>query len=314
LYANLLTGDYLVRLIPPEFFLRVDYFTVSPNSQIVVYLVEIAGTTQVYSVPTIGGPAIRLNSPLVSGGDVSDFRISPDGQWVVYKADQVTLGVNELYSVPVGGGMPIKLNSTLVSGGRVIYFTISPNSQRVAYVADQAVEDVEELFSVPIGGGTPIRLNGTMVSGGDITYGCFGFTPNGLGVVYIADQDTNFVNELYSVPVNGGTVHKLNPPLVEDGGVGYFRIAPNNLGVVYTAYQDDSDVMELYAVNIYGGQTIKINGSLVEGGRVSLYGYKIAPDSQAVVYRADQETNDKNELFITLEGLNMYLPMVMGGG
>ncbi len=42
----------------------------------------------------------RLSEPLVGNGDVDTFQISPDGNWVVYAADQDTDEITELYSVP----------------------------------------------------------------------------------------------------------------------------------------------------------------------------------------------------------------------
>jgi hypothetical protein len=45
-----------------------------------------------------GGAAVKLNESQVAGGDVYDFRISPDGSWVVYRADQDKDNLPELYS------------------------------------------------------------------------------------------------------------------------------------------------------------------------------------------------------------------------
>ncbi len=49
-------------------------------------------------------PATKLNMPLPAGGSVVEFRITPDGSRVVYRADQDVDNVFELYSVPVQGG------------------------------------------------------------------------------------------------------------------------------------------------------------------------------------------------------------------
>jgi hypothetical protein len=54
---------------------------------------------ELFSVP-IGGPAEsseKLNGPLVLGGGVEGWDLSPHNQEVVYKADQDTLDVQELY-------------------------------------------------------------------------------------------------------------------------------------------------------------------------------------------------------------------------
>jgi Tol biopolymer transport system component len=193
---------------------------------------------------------IKLNGPLVSGGEVYyDFRVSPDSSRVVYLADQDTDNVDELYSVPLTGGSPVKLNGPLVSGGAVMGgFQVSPDSSRVVYLADQDTDWVCELYSVPLAGGSPVKLNSPLVSGGDV-FGCQ-VSPDSSRVVYRADQDTDEVDELYSVPLAGGSPVKLNGPLVSGGDVGAlgtsFQISSNNRGVVYLADQDTDEVDELY--------------------------------------------------------------------
>ncbi|HEY1016478.1 MAG TPA: hypothetical protein VGE07_27455, partial [Herpetosiphonaceae bacterium] len=47
---------------------------------------------------------IRLNAPLVAPGDVVDYAISPNGLYVVYRADQNQDESFNLYSVPIEGG------------------------------------------------------------------------------------------------------------------------------------------------------------------------------------------------------------------
>ncbi len=92
------------------------------------------------------------------------------------------------------------MNGTLAAGGVVWSYQISPDSSRVVYVADQQTKGVYELYSVPLGGPatTGIKLNGPLTTGGDggdVT--TFQISPDSGRVVYIADQDTNAVLELY---------------------------------------------------------------------------------------------------------------------
>ena len=90
-----------------------------------------------------------------------------------------------------------------------------------------------------------LKLNDTLVASGDVFN--FQISPDGSRVVYNADQDTDGDNELYSVPIGGGTVTKLNSTLVTDGDVlGGFQISPDGSRVVYRADQDTDDVFELY--------------------------------------------------------------------
>ncbi len=189
-----------------------------------------------------------------------------------------------------------KLNSALPMGGDVSQFLISTDNSRVVYRADQDTDEVFELYSVPLTGGTVTKLNNPMVSGGDIYFNNFLISPDNSTVVYIADQDTDGVAELYSVPIGGGTVTKLNDPLVNGGQVSFpFSISPDNSTVVYTADQDTDNEIELYSVPLGGGTVTKLNDPLVNGGDV--FTIKISPNSNRVIYLADQDTDNVFELY-----------------
>ena len=64
-----------------------------------------------------------------------------------------------------------------------------------------------------------IKLNAELTSGGDVHSDRLQFSPDGSRVLYLADQETNHVYELYSVPAAGGTPVKLNSALPSGGDV-----------------------------------------------------------------------------------------------
>jgi Tol biopolymer transport system component len=247
----------------------------------------------VLGVTSQASESYRLNGTLCPAGDVAEYAISPDGNRVVYRADQDADGVSELYSVPIGGGTPTKLNGALVANGDVHDFAISPDGSRVVYRADQTTDGVDELYSVPIGGGTATKLNGALVANGDVLD--FAVSPDGSRVVYRADQTTDEVIELYSVPIGGGTATKLNGALVANGDVWDFAISPDGSRVVYLADQATEGVDELYSVPIGGGTPMKLNGALVANGIV--WDFAVTPDGSRVVYCADQTTDGVGELY-----------------
>jgi hypothetical protein len=49
-------------------------------------------------VPIAGGEEVALNGPLVTGGRVWEYILSPDGRGVTYVADQDAAGRAELYA------------------------------------------------------------------------------------------------------------------------------------------------------------------------------------------------------------------------
>jgi Tol biopolymer transport system component len=156
-----LTRAWSSKLVSMPAYGDVEDFEISPDGAYVVYLAD-ADTDEIvelYSVPMSGGTSVRLNSTLVTGGDVgSGFVISPDSSRVVYGADQDTFGVWELYSVPIGGpaSAGVKLNGPLVAGGDVSKCLISPDSSQVVYRADQDTDAVDELYAT--GGEAPYAV------------------------------------------------------------------------------------------------------------------------------------------------------------
>jgi formylglycine-generating enzyme required for sulfatase activity len=118
-------------------------------------------------------------------------------------------------------------------------------------------------------------------------------SPDGLRVVYVADQETDGVNELYSIPLQGGASSKLNAPLIAGGDVHAFAVSPDGQRVVYMADQDTDDLLEFYSVPIQGPPSagVKISGPMSPGGNMYYWFLvKFSPDSQRVVYKVDQET------------------------
>ena len=87
----------------------------------------------------------KLNGLLTQGGNVSDFQISPDGWWVVYKSDQDTDEAHDLYCVPIEGGTPVRLNVALAAPSSVVLFEISPDSSRVGSLISGISRGAEQL-------------------------------------------------------------------------------------------------------------------------------------------------------------------------
>lgn len=280
-------------------------FQISPDGNRVVYRAD--GDTdeisELYSVPIDGHTAaVKLNGPLVAGGETYQFAITADGEDVVFTADRDTSNVVELYRAPIdGSAAPVKLSGTPVSGGGVFDFKLSPDSLFAVYRADADTNDVMELYSVLLGGGVgPHKLNGPLTAGGQVGFGgTYTISPDSERVVYLADQDTNDVYELYSVPINSGIIVKLNPPLVPGGDVDWVwqsQISPDSSRVVYLADQETNDVSEIFSVPIGGGTAVKLNGPLAGNYPFDFF---ISPDGSRVVYRAQQDSATQYELYST---------------
>jgi|GEM_PF-3996769 len=69
--------------------------------------------------------AVKLSGTPRPDQVILDFLASPDGGYVVYRADQGTAGVFEIYSVPTAGGEPVRLNGNLAEGGYVTDYRLT---------------------------------------------------------------------------------------------------------------------------------------------------------------------------------------------
>ena len=150
------------------------------------------------------------------------------------------------------------------------------------------------VFSVCLSSGTfaqelyQQQLNESVALLGDVVSAQV--SPDNSTVVYIADQDTDGFDELYSVPIGGGPSTKLNGVLIDGGNVQSFQVSPDGSTVVYIARQDSRFLDELYSVPIGGGASTNLNGALVVGGSVT--SAQVSPDGSTVVYLADQDTDN----------------------
>jgi Tol biopolymer transport system component len=134
-------------------------------------------------------------------------------------------------------------------------------------------------------------------------------------VVFIADKDTNGVDELYAALNDGASVVKLSGPMVAGQNVIDFKISPDGTRVAYRANQDDPNVIELYVNNINGGTPVKVSGPLAPNGNVEVLpaltfdAFGWSPDSSMIAYIADQNVGvgDVYELFVsTPDGLDNF--------
>ncbi|MEQ1892099.1 MAG: LpqB family beta-propeller domain-containing protein, partial [Planctomycetota bacterium] len=231
-------------------------FQVSPDSTQVLYRAdqEVEERFELYRVAIGGGPVVKLNGPLVSGGGVGHFAIDPSSTRAVYVANEQLFSRKELWSVPLDGSAPrVKIsggttgNVSVGSSGRPFLLAASG---RVVYLADNDVSFRFELWSAPLDGSSaPLLLNAPLAASGDVFD--FQLSADGTRVVYTADQLQAGVIELFVVPVDGSAgPRRVSGPMVAGGGVqlepGSFRVTVNDL-VLYLADQDAVGRIELYA-------------------------------------------------------------------
>jgi Tol biopolymer transport system component len=193
------------------------------------------------------------------------------------------------------------------------------NTQSPKFWAFLTVGLITAIFwaPLPLRAATNVKLSGVLTAEGNVS--SFQISRDGRYAVYLADQDTDDVPELYSVLLGGGPPVRLNPILLFGRAVTSFQISPDSRRVVYLADQDDDNVVELYSVPIGGPAAAgtKLNKALVANGDVA--GFQISPDSNWVVYGADQEIDGATEIYSApiagppSAGLKLNKALVPGG-
>ncbi len=144
------------------------------------------------------------------------------------------------------------------------------------------------------------KISGTMPDDRDVSdlAGDAGYlvTSDSQKVVFLANRNSADVEDLFVVPVKGGAVIQLNPPLISGGTFKDFKITPDGTRVIYLADMFEDELVELFSVPITGGASIKINGPL--NGDVK--DFIISPDSQTVIFSFTNYAGDTKKLFKAL--------------
>lgn len=294
---------------------------------------------------------IKISGDLVEGGGVSDFEISPDGQYAVYRADIRENDTYELFSVRTLGGERVRLSVDLPDECDIGGFLITSDSQQVVYYGEGDSHCVV-LNAVPIGGGTSIELNEVSDDYYPTRIMITGDNANVLFVLISSSSPRQ--SRLYRVPIGGGPQQPISDTYE---GIILYEIALDNQSVVYLQdpfpdfgikqlYRSDMegektllDVgnidratpqissdssyvvyrkntgsrFELFSVPTFGGSVIQLNGDLVDG-RYVRSGFKITPDSVYVVYMADETVENMTLLYrapIHTSGASMPLIFTM---
>jgi Tol biopolymer transport system component len=233
----------------------------------------------------------------------------PSVRWLVYQADRDVEGVVEAYAVRfVDGvpGTPVRISDTQAVSGQTLAGRWSPDGRWFALAAEQGEQGTTELYAIDFSGeqpGLPVRLNPELVGGGDVST-FFEWSPDSRHLAYLADQDTNEVQELYVVDFGAGApqpARKVSATLPDGGSVKIgFAWSSTSSWLVYTAETDSSAPEEIFAVDFASGTPqlpIKLNPDLPATGLV-YPGPLWAPDGSKLAYVAEQDTAGVRELYV----------------
>ena len=262
--------------------------------------IDIYWSHDLYSVPT-AGPA----SAAVKLSDLQDTPwgvVTPDSSHMAYVGVVDTQrGGDRLKTVPVQGPASAGV-SVGVPGASLLWYLVSitPDSARVVYFAEDRVADQSGVFSVPLLG--PDTANVRLSGPDHQLYGEFYLTSDSALLVHGARLPTDVGDrptEIYSVPIQGPVSArvKLTPPLPPDVWVYEIAPSPDGRWVLYSTGHDLGFDSEMYVVPVTGGPSSRVSGPLVPGGQA--VGGAWTPDSLGIAYLADQEVDNRTDLYLT---------------
>ncbi|MEQ1893161.1 MAG: hypothetical protein ABL998_11500 [Planctomycetota bacterium] len=310
-----LTGDAWVRLNPlhargPEQG-AVQEFAAVPGGESVVYRADQEHLDQydLYVVPSDGSAAPRkLHDAGSWSSRTWNFALTSDGTRVVQRADPDADFRWELFVAPLDASAPAL---ALGSGAGVLPdFVLDAGGTQAVYLREDAGQTA--LFRVPLDASAPpTLLSGTLVSGGQVE--AFALAPDAARVVFRADALLDGRNELWSVPLAGGTRVRLSPALASHADVSAFQVTPDSTRVLFRADTRVDGQFELYSVPIAGGTALELDPALTGSGNVQHV--LVTPDSTRAVFVAQADTSklwsvpvDGSAAPVRLDG-----PLVAGG-
>lgn len=173
-----------------------------------LFVVDLQGTTP--------GTPVRVHSAGTLGRAVERFSFSPDGNWLAYAHNlnglQTQVSVVDVSNAAQPGLTTVLSSVPGLASPVVDELLWSPQSHRLAIRGSYEVAGRQDLYVASVVPGIVARRVSTLTrANGDVSRALW--SPRGEGLVYVADQDTDEVSELYWVGAGGPS--PLPPPVVK---------------------------------------------------------------------------------------------------
>ena len=245
------------------------------------------------------------------GGSTSDDHF-PETLAYVASDGLAGNGVTELYAVDDDGQNNRRLSvASAQTDTDIQSFAISPDGQWVAYLSDvDSGFEIDALYVVPIDGSSaPVQISRTVNPGLNRSVKGFAWSPDSRQIAYTANLDGSitdgsfFANEVYLVNRDGSGEQKINgtignPPKVEVRNPQWSPDGHYILQEVARLTNGQGDV-NAFAVNIYDTTTGAANSTRLVTAQGSVRNVHWSPDSTRFSYRADLQTQDDFQVYVT---------------
>jgi Tol biopolymer transport system component len=258
---------------------------------------------QLYSVRADGSepPTQILAGP--NAEELWNGQPSGDGRWLVF----TTRGCSEcedvdLRSAPVDGSGPVVvLNGSFENYG-IGSYTLTPAGDQVIFTTFEG-GSLHGLYIRNVDGSGDARA---LEDPSQDYPWLLRVTADARRLLYLSPPAWSGTSALHSLPLDGSSDSvRIDGPLVAGGSVRTYELTPDGSRAVYLADQLQDEVLELFSVPTDGSApAVRVSGALVAGGDVyqDLHGFvprsfALTPDGARVVYLADQEEDERFELF-----------------
>jgi Tol biopolymer transport system component len=280
----------------------ITQFSWAPDSSRVAYIADqdVEDLFELYTNLPEGGSNLRISQRIGLDRDVDEFAWAPNSQKIAYLANHNLLTAIDLYTaLPDVFSSGQQNSSGVAADQKVISFKWSPGSTLIAFIADKGgtgFTDFFRLYTTSPNNSNNILVSGNLDSASDVRV--FKWMPNGMRIAYVVELAGGGF-ELFA------TLRDIEPSILisndlEDADEDNFAWAPDSSRIAYIADQGGTGVFELFTSTPDGG-TIRLvsdlPGSPVLNRRVS--GFQWQPDSAKIAYLADQDIDQKFELYVS---------------
>lgn len=289
-------------------------FKISSDSTTVVFRMDkdIDEAINLYAV-NVDGTNLRRLGPAMTAGQAfqSDFVITPDNKWVVYRENQTFFnGGMALGAASLITGEVIDLTGASFNGISIIG-QVSPNSRYVAYRTDRGIATCLEVFVYDLQTRTDARVSVPCSSTGN-DVGSFTWSADSTKIAF-SQAVTTYRYDLHVANPDGSGLLRLTTTGLNLNGLyqGYkastILFTPNGQRLVFQA--DFSGVapgsvalmkFDLYSIKADGtGAPVLLSPQSVSSVVHDYPVVEISPQGDRVVYIADLEVDTKYEMYLS---------------
>lgn len=250
---------------------------------------DTPNTRELYLYDVLTDAAVRISGPMVVGGNIGEYKLSPDGAYAAYLADQDSDEQFELYVAATDGSGWQKVSGTMQPDGDVSSFDWAPDSAALVYIADADTDTVDDLYIVSPDSSGGTKINAALLAGDRVLTAHW--SPDSRYIAYdnirLVESSARGVN-VYDTSF--GTDTRITSNLGELFGIDQIQWSPDSGKLGYIALEVGvSTNPHLYAVAPDG------SGSALVGTEASRYAW--SPDGAFLAMTADPNQDMLVDLF-----------------